>query len=61
MIVVSNTSPIINLAVVQQLELLHQLYGEVFVPQAVYDEVVITGAGQAGATELALDWDRPTR
>jgi predicted nucleic acid-binding protein len=52
MIVVSNTSPIINLAAVGQLALLPQLYGEVIIPPAVYDEVVISGAGQPGAMEI---------
>ena len=33
MIVVSNSSPIINLAAVDELELLHQLYGRVIIPQ----------------------------
>jgi len=34
--VVSNTSPIINLAMVGELELLCQLYGSILIPQAVY-------------------------
>jgi predicted nucleic acid-binding protein len=52
MIVVSNTSPVINLAVVNHLNLLQQLYSKVVIPQAVYDEIVIEGAGQAGAEEV---------
>ena len=57
MIVVSNTSPIINLAIVGQLNLLQALYGKVVIPQAVYDEIVIEGARQAGAEEVdKLDW-----
>jgi predicted nucleic acid-binding protein len=57
MIVVSNTSPIINLAVIGQLNLLRELYDKVIIPQAVYDEIVIEGAGQAGAEEIdELDW-----
>ena len=39
MIVVSNTTPITNLARIGQLELLHSLYGEVHVPAAVWDEL----------------------
>jgi predicted nucleic acid-binding protein len=54
MIVVSNTSPLINLAVVGRLELLHQLYGEVIIPQAVYEEIVISGSGQPGASSFRL-------
>lgn len=47
MIVVSNASPVINLAVIGQLDLLRQLYGQVLIPQAVQAEVVVTG--QPGA------------
>ncbi|MBN8655812.1 MAG: DUF3368 domain-containing protein [Anaerolineae bacterium] len=39
MLVVSNTSPIMNLAIVGELDLLHQQFGEVIVPQAVIDEL----------------------
>lgn len=52
MIIVSDASPIINLAVIGQLNLLQKLYGKVIIPQAVYEEIVIEGAGQAGATEI---------
>ncbi|MCA9979583.1 MAG: DUF3368 domain-containing protein [Anaerolineales bacterium] len=52
MIVVSDSSPIINLAVIGNLHLLPQLYGRVIIPQAVYNEVVVYGAGQAGSLEL---------
>jgi len=37
--VVSDTSPIANLAAIGQLELLRQLYGEVAIPQAVFREL----------------------
>jgi predicted nucleic acid-binding protein len=52
MIVVSNTSPIINLASVGRLTLLQQLYGGLVIPTAVYHEIVVVGAGQAGASEV---------
>lgn len=54
MIVVSNTSPITNLAAVGRLDLLQQLYGKVLIPQAVCDEMWI---GQPGAKEIqSLSW-----
>lgn len=49
MIVVSNTSPIINLAAVGHLNLLQQLYKEITIPEAVYREIAVAGAGQPGA------------
>jgi predicted nucleic acid-binding protein len=50
-IVVSDTSPIINLAAVSQLVLLRGLFGRVIVPQAVFDEIAVAGAGRPGAIE----------
>jgi len=38
-IVVSNTSPITNLAAIGRLDLLHQIYREVVVPEAVFQEL----------------------
>jgi len=56
-IVVSNTSPIVNLAAIGRLDLLEQLYGTVIIPQAVYREIVVLGAGQPGAMEVStLVW-----
>ena len=48
----SNASPLINLARVGKLDLLRQLYGELFIPEAVWHEVVIEGVGQPGADEV---------
>ncbi|WP_069473701.1 DUF3368 domain-containing protein [Candidatus Marithrix sp. Canyon 246] len=39
MIVVSNTTPIISLSSINQIELLKKLFGNVYIPQAVYDEI----------------------
>ncbi|MBI5032494.1 MAG: hypothetical protein HZB51_18370 [Chloroflexi bacterium] len=44
---VSNASPLVNLARIGKLDLLHQLFGEFLVPDAVWNEVVIQGEGQA--------------
>ncbi|MDX2211826.1 MAG: DUF3368 domain-containing protein [Oculatellaceae cyanobacterium bins.114] len=37
----SNTSPILNLAIVDQLELLRQQFGEILIPHAVLDELKV--------------------
>lgn len=52
MSVVSNASPLINLARIGKLDLLHDLYGELTIPEAVWREVVVEGAGQPGADEV---------
>lgn len=39
--IVSNTSPILNLAIVNQLELLHRQFGEILIPSAVLDELKV--------------------
>lgn len=52
MIVVSDTSPITNLAAIDRLDLLHQLYGNVVIPLAVYNEMVTVGKIVPGAVEV---------
>ena len=57
MIIVSDTSPLINLAAVGHLDLLRQLYQHVIIPQAIYDEIFLAGTGQPGAAEVkAASW-----
>lgn len=50
--VVSNASPLVNLARIGQLTLLPQLFGHVLIPDAVWQEVVEDGRGQPGADEI---------
>ena len=50
--VISNTSPIINLAAIGQLELLNKLFGNIYIPNEVYYEICINGKGQPGSTEV---------
>lgn len=52
MSIVSNASPLISLARIGQLDLLRQLYSELLIPEAVWQEVVIEGAGQPGAEQV---------
>lgn len=57
MIVVSDTSPITNLAAIGQLNLLHQLYGTIVIPVAVYNEMVAVDTLVPGAVEVqTLPW-----
>jgi uncharacterized protein len=53
MMVVSNTSPMISLAAIGQLDLLRSLYGTVIIPQAVYDELTSLPDQPGGASSLA--------
>jgi predicted nucleic acid-binding protein len=50
-IVVSNTTPLIGLASIQRFQLLEQLFGEIYIPQAVYDEAVVAGREVGGARQ----------
>lgn len=57
MIIVCDTSPINNLAAINQLNLLHQLYGTVVIPKAVYQELIEPDFPVAGAIEVqTLSW-----
>jgi uncharacterized protein len=58
MIVVSDTTPLIGLASIGRLELLQELFGDVYIPQAVFDETVTFGrAGSRAKQEVAsADW-----
>lgn len=56
--VVCNTTPLIALSLVDQLQLLRDLYSEVLIPPAVHEEI-LRGGARAGASELkAADWIR---
>ncbi|MET0112745.1 MAG: DUF3368 domain-containing protein [Limnospira maxima] len=52
MIVVSNTSPISNLAKVGQLNLMPQLYGRILIPCAVHEELLDSRAGDTVITAV---------
>ena len=52
MIVISDSSVLINLAWINQLDLLPSLYQQIVVPTAVWHEVVIKGTGKPGAHEI---------
>ena len=57
MIVVSNTSPIFYLSTIGQLDLLRQLYNEVVIPKAVFNEITNVGNTDASANIVpTLNW-----
>ncbi len=57
MIIVSNTSPISNLARVGHLEIIQQIYGKIIIPTAVCDELTHKGAGEIVARAVKeLSW-----
>lgn len=57
MIVVSDASPLISLAVIGHLELLKHLYERVLIPEAVYHELTGSDAELPGASAVrTLEW-----
>ncbi|HEY7066931.1 MAG TPA: DUF3368 domain-containing protein [Chloroflexota bacterium] len=62
MATISNSSPLILYAYARigRLELLRQVFTELLVPAAVYDEVTVKGVGRPGAAAVAAaGWIRP--
>lgn len=57
MIVVSNTSPITSLSAIGYLNLLHEIYGTIIIPFAVYKEMTSLGYIVPGTIEVqTLSW-----
>jgi uncharacterized protein len=57
LIIVSDTSPITNLAAISQLDLLRQLYTSIVIPVAVYNEMVAVDRLVPGPVEVqTLSW-----
>jgi len=55
MIVISDSSPLISLAVIEKLDLLGELYEEIYAPTAVFQEVVRTDKPFARELKLFLN------
>ena len=55
--VVADSSCLIGLAQIELFGLLKDLFSEIYIPRAVYEEVVVKGRGEAGSgeTEFALE------
>lgn len=57
MIVVSNSSPIMNLVAIGRLNLIKHKFGKVVIPDAVWRELVIDGKGKKGVEDIEKsDW-----
>ncbi len=52
MIVVTNSSPLVSLARINQFGLLHLLYNQICIPPAVREEVVTFGQSRPGTAEV---------
>lgn len=50
--IICDAAPLIYLSKVGRLELLKTLYGQLLIPQGVFDEVVTEAAGRPGAVEV---------
>ena len=56
-IVVSNSTPIINFATIDRMDILHALYGQLLIPDAVWGEIVVKGINYVASSRLKkLDW-----
>ncbi|VXD13822.1 hypothetical protein [Planktothrix paucivesiculata] len=52
-IIIADSSPLISLAIIEQLELLPRLYQRVLLPPAVWNEVTVQGLGLPGAEAVS--------
>lgn len=50
--VLADSSCLIGLAKINLFHVLRELFSEIYIPGAVYEEVVIKGAGEAGSKEI---------
>ena len=52
-LIVSNSSPLMNLAIIGQLDILNKLFGNITIPDEVWQELVVDGEGKLGSGEIA--------
>lgn len=50
--VITNTTPLIGLSLVGKFEVLRSIFGQIIVPEAVYQETIFAGTGKPGSDEL---------
>src|SRR6267142_4784789 len=59
MSIVADSGPILSGARANRLELLHQVITDLIIPDAVYEDMLIRGAGKPGSTEIqGASWIR---
>ncbi|MBI5650551.1 MAG: DUF3368 domain-containing protein [Chloroflexi bacterium] len=51
-VVISNTTPFVGLSITGNFESLKTLFGEIKIPEAVYQEMIVAGATRPGAAEM---------
>jgi predicted nucleic acid-binding protein len=51
-VVIADSSCLIGLSKIGKLQILHDLFGTVLIPEKVYQEVVVSGRGRPGAEEV---------
>ena len=54
--VIADSTPLIALSYIGHLDLLRQLYQDIYIPKAVYDEINIKKDAASEALSSALDW-----
>jgi len=55
--IVVNSTPLISLSIIGKLDLLQSIFGDVYMPRAVYDEVLVNGIDKIGYSELSeITW-----
>ncbi len=52
MIVICNSSPLVHLSAMRELNLLKRIFGEIRIPEEVYEEVVEWGNNRPGSVEV---------
>jgi uncharacterized protein len=50
--VICNSTPLISLSCIKKLHLLKDLFGEITIPEKVFDEVVIAGSEKYGSSDV---------
>lgn len=56
MVAISDTCPLILFSRIRRLDLLRDLFDEVLIPQAVWDEIMVDGGTRPGAQEILETW-----